>query len=145
MVIGIDASNEAIVFEILNQRKRGVRRVPLRLTDFIVTATGTPKHKSHSHLWPWHRTMAWKHIKRVMKKAGIADALCKPKALRHGFAVDAGQHGAPLYVVQRWLGHAHLETTVIYTGALGAEERNLARRAWSSLEPAILDRANSPK
>jgi hypothetical protein len=39
--------------------------------------------------------------------------------------------------VQRWLGHARIETTAIYASAIGDEKRNLARRAWSSLELAI--------
>jgi integrase/recombinase XerD len=137
----IDASNEAIVFETLKQRKRGVFRAvpaPRRLIDLIM-ATTTSEQDSRSRLWPWHRTMAWKHVKRVMKLAGIADALCKPKALRHGFAVDAGQNAVPLNIVQRWMGHARLETTAIYAGAVGEEERNLARRAWGSLELAIPD------
>jgi integrase/recombinase XerD len=135
----LDASNEAIVFETLKQRKRGVFRavpVPLRLIDLIVKAT-TSEHKPRSRLWPWRRTMAWRHVKRMMKNAGVPDALSKPKALRHGFAIDAGQHGVPLNIVQRWMGHARLETTAIYAGAIGEEERNLARRAWSSLELVI--------
>jgi site-specific recombinase XerD len=49
-----------------------------------------------------------------MQQAGIAPQLCKPKALRHAFAVEAGQKGVPLNVVQRWLGHARIETTAIY-------------------------------
>jgi len=40
-------------------------------------------------------------------------------------------------IVQRWLGHARIETTAICASAIGDEERNLARRAWSSLELAI--------
>lgn len=66
-----------------------------------------------------------------MRKAGIAESLCKPKALRHAFAVEVGQKGIPLNIVQRWLGHARIETTAIYASASGDEERNLARRAWS--------------
>jgi site-specific recombinase XerD len=81
--------------------------------------------------------IGWKVVKLVMQKAGIAENLCTPKALRHAFAVEAGQKSIPLNVVQRWLGHARIETTAIYASAIGDEERNLARRAWSSLELAI--------
>jgi hypothetical protein len=49
----------------------------------------------------------------------------------------------PLNIVQRWLGHARIETTAIHASAIGDEERNLARRAWSSLELAFPDRTNS--
>lgn len=91
-------------------------------------------------LWPWGRTNGWKAVKSVMRKAGIAESLCKTKALRHTFAVGAGQKGIALNIVQRWLGHARIETTAIYASAIGDEERNLARRAWSSLELAIPNR-----
>lgn len=72
-----------------------------------------------------------------MHKADVVDTLCKPKALRHALGVEAGQHGVPLNIMQRWLGHARIETTAIYASAIGDEERNLARKAWSSLDLAI--------
>lgn len=65
-----------------------------------------------------------------MKRARIESAYAKPKALGHSFAIEAGQNGVPLNIVQRWLGHSGIETTAIYAGALGEEERNLARRCW---------------
>jgi integrase/recombinase XerD len=136
----IDAADEAIIFETLKQRKKGIFRavpVPRGLLPLLTSySLATP-----GRLWPW-RTTAWKVIKSVMQKAGISEALCKPKALRHAFAVEAGQKAIPLNIVQRWLGHARIETTAIYASAIGDEERNLARRAWSSLELAIPDRTN---
>jgi site-specific recombinase XerD len=135
----VDAADEAIIFETLKQRRKNVFRavpVPRGLIP-ILTMHGL---KEDGRLWPWGRTNAWKIVKSVMRKAGIAEALCKPKALRHAFAVEAGQKGIPLNIVQRWLGHARIETTAIYASAIGDEERNLARRAWSSIELAIPDR-----
>lgn len=103
----------------------------------LLTAYGAGKE---GPLWPWGWTTGWKIIRLVMQRAGIGSTLCKPKALRHAFAVEAGQKGIPLNVVQRWLGHARIETTAIYASAIGDEERNLARRAWSALELAISGR-----
>jgi integrase len=137
-VTRIDAADEAIVFETLKQRKRGVFRsvpVPRNLMPLLSRYAA----KREGRLWPWGRTTAWKQVKAVMREAGIAECLCKPKALRHAFAVEAGQKSIPLNIVQRWLGHARIETTAIYASAVGEEERNLARRAWSSLELAIPD------
>lgn len=76
-------------------------------------------------------------MKRVVKNAGVSEAARKPKALRRAFGVETGQKGVPLNIVQRWLGHARIETTAIYASALGEEERNLARNAWSFLELAL--------
>lgn len=75
-----------------------------------------------------------------MLEAGIAGYLCKPKVLRHAFAVEAGRKGIPLNIVRHWLGHARIETTSIYVEALGPEERKLASQTWGRLE-AILPRA----
>jgi site-specific recombinase XerD len=90
----------------------------------------------------WGRTTGWKVAKALKRKAGIAEDLCTPKALRHVFAVEAGQKGIPPNIVQRCLWHARIEKTAIYASAIGDEERNLARRAWSSLELAIPDCTN---
>lgn len=135
-VTRVDAADEAIVFETLKQRKSGVFRavpVPRGLLPLLTSYAAN----KNGRLWPWGRTTAWKIVKSIMRDAGIAECLCKPKALRHAFAVEAGQKGVPLNIVQRWLGHARIETTAIYASAIGDEERNLARKAWSSLELAI--------
>lgn len=132
----IDAVDEAIIFETLKQRKKHVFRampIPREMLPLLV---------SHSvgntgPLWPWGRTTGWKVVKAVMQRAGISESLCKPKALRHAFAIEAGQKGIPLNIVQRWLGHARIETTAIYAEALGEEERKLAKLGWQSLAPLI--------
>jgi len=135
----IDTANGAIVFKTLKQREKVVFRavpVPIQLIRLLVRSHGI----SSERLWPWGRTTAWKYVKRVMRSAEISEVLCKPKALRHAFAVEAGQKGVPLNIVQRWPGHARLETTAIYAGALGEEERNLARRAWKSISTSLRQR-----
>jgi integrase/recombinase XerD len=137
----IDAADEAIIFETLKQRKKKIfRAVPV--PRGLMPLLSSYSVERPERLWPWGRTTAWKVVKTVMRKAGISESLCKPKALRHAFAVEAGQKSIPLNIVQRWLGHARIETTAIYAGAIGDEERNLARRSWSSLELAIPDRTN---
>jgi len=137
----IDAAAEAIIFETLKQRKKRIfRAVPVpRALIPLLTTYGCGKD---GRLWPWGRTHGWNVVKAVMRKAEIAENLCMPKALRHAFAVEAGQKGIPLNIVQRWLGHARIETTAIYASAIGEEERNLAKRSWSSLELAIPERGS---
>lgn len=132
----IDIADDAIILETLKQRKKQIfRAVPvphsliLRLAEYGIGKEG--------RLWPWGRTTGWKVVKAVMRKAGISGDLCKPKALRHAFAVEAGQKCVPLNIVQRWLGHARIETTAIYASAIGDEERNLARRTWSTMDAAL--------
>jgi integrase len=102
-VTPVDADDEAIIFETLKRRKKRVFRAVLvpRTLISLLTSYGVEKQ---GRIWPWGRTTAWKAVKRVMRKAGITECLCKPKALRHALAVEAGQKGIPLNIDQRWLG-----------------------------------------
>jgi site-specific recombinase XerD len=75
---------------------------------------------------------AFRRVQQVMRAAAIPEGphAC-PKGLRHGFGVHAVSRDIALNMVQKWLGHAQLTTTAIYADAVGAEEKNIARRMWS--------------
>ena len=76
-------------------------------------------------------TTAWTRVKVLMRRAGVGGPCAVPKGLRHGFAVEGtSERMVPLNVMQKWLGHARIETTAIYANALGKEERELASRTW---------------
>ena len=53
-----------------------------------------------------------------------------PKGLRHSYGVHAITSGVPLNMLQRWLGHAMVETTAIYADAVGEEQQAIAARMW---------------
>ena len=76
------------------------------------------------------RVTGWRHVKAVMAAARIGGDCSMPKGLRRGFAVAAFQASLPPHLVQRWLGHASLPTTVIYAEVSGAEEFGFAERMW---------------
>ena len=65
-----------------------------------------------------------------MAGAGVTGGMACPKGLRHGVAVACLAEKIPLPTVQKWLGHARLETTAIYLDVQGQEERALAQRLW---------------
>ena len=98
-----------------------------------VNAARHDPERLDDRLWPWCRATGWKRVKEVMRAAHIAGVHASPKGLRHGFAVGALVAGVPETTVMRWLGHARLETTMIYTNAVGAEAQIIARRMWKSL------------
>ena len=134
---GIDLEANMIVFESLKKRKKGIfRAVPIP-PDLITTLndayqlTGPSCAMENKRLWPWSRTTAWTRVKEVMATAGVPQIVQKPKALRHGFGIASIRSGIPLNMVQRWLGHAQLSTTAIYTNAIGEEEFALAARLWA--------------
>lgn len=65
-----------------------------------------------------------------MKAAGIHGARACPKGLRHGFGVQAALCGVNGEQIRRWLGHASIKTTGIYTSVVGDEEREMVARMW---------------
>ena len=134
----IDTSANAIIIESLKKRKRGIyRAVPVpsdllvRLNEVhaIVEHRGNPD-LNQLRIWNWSRTIAWNRVRTIMRAAGIVEGPAMPKGLRHAFGVGGTQAGVPLNLIQRWLGHADIQTTAIYTDVMGDEERVLADRMW---------------
>jgi site-specific recombinase XerD len=65
-----------------------------------------------------------------MRRAHEPEHVSKPKALRHAFGAEATLKMISPVLVQKWMGHARIETTQIYTTLIGKEERSLARVTW---------------
>lgn len=130
----IDFEEGSVVIRCLKKReKRIFRAVPipaslLRQLKKLVSQSDTHGER----LWAWSRMTGYRRICEVMEMAGIRGPYASPKGLRHAFGVNAIQSGVPLNLVQRWLGHADIKTTAIYTSALGDEERAIAARMWSN-------------
>ena len=139
----IDVEGGVIVIRSLKKRRHKspvFRAIPmptrvLRKLDAAhgIKAARHDAERIDTRVWPWCRTTAWKRVKEIMSIAGIAGVQASPKGLRHGFAMGALVAGVPDITVMRWLGHARLETTMIYTDAIGAEARSIARRMWEPL------------
>ncbi len=136
----IDIESGAASITTLKRRKRGVvRQVPLPpelLTNldhlFGLGAAQRDPERAGERIWRFSRTTAWRYVKAVMASAGITGTPAMPKGLRHGFGVRAFQSNVPPHLVQRWLGHASLETTAIYGDVIGPDERAFAARMWAS-------------
>jgi integrase len=130
----IDQSAGIIVIESLKKRRRGIYRqvpVPPRLLQRLREAHHLDSANVSRRLWTWSRTTAWKTIKSVMLEAQVPAYCSTPKALRHAFGVvGVAEAGVPLNMMQKWLGHARIETTAIYANAVGPEERAIASRMW---------------
>jgi len=52
-----------------------------------------------------------------------------PHMLRHSRAMHLCQHGMDLSLISQWLGHAQLETTLIYAHADTAQKRKAIEKA----------------
>lgn len=130
----VDLAAGVIVFESLKKRRRGVFRqvpVPRTLLKRLEAEHDLRSADRVERLWKWSRTTAWKHVKATMREAGVLSSCAMPKALRHTFGVmGVTEAKVPLNMMQKWLGHARIETTAIYANAVGSEERAIARRMW---------------
>jgi len=136
----IDLENGTIRIRCLKRRATNIyREVPigpgfLELLDTTVSIAGRriDPLQIDVPIWEWCRTTGWQRMKEVALSAGLPNNLCMPKALRHTFGIEGVlMQGIPLGTMQKWMGHARLESTVIYTTPVGREERLLEERMWN--------------
>lgn len=141
----IDLSGDTIAIRSLKKRKdaSGAARIVYRTvpvpSDYLDTlnmahsireAQKSPR-RAGEPIWPISRVQVWRIVKSVMIAAGIPDAPQRTvKGLRHGYGINAVVKGIPLHMLQKWLGHAQLTTTVIYADAVGKEEQDIAAKMW---------------
>lgn len=135
------ADEGVVAFRSLKKRNVfSVRQVPA--PAFLIARLLELAQKRPGRLWSWSRFRAWQLVREVMVMARISDGPhATARGLRHGFGVHAVRSGIPLNMIQKWLGHASLSTTSIYTNLLGPEEREMASRMWL---PALKDAVGAP-
>lgn len=128
----VDVRASILVFESLKKRRRGIYRAVPVPADFLETlkAVHDLGGPGETRLWRWSRTTGWRRVKEVMDAAAVRGLCATPKGLRHAFGVKAVTSEVPLNMTQKWLGHARLATTAIYTDAVGPEEQKIAQRMW---------------
>lgn len=129
----IEPEGGFVVVRCLKKRGRQiVRLVPLppSFVQLIEHQHNAGHVLPSAFLWPWSRTWAWMVVKTVMREACLSIPAASPKGLRHAFGVNAVLSGIPLPLVQKWLGHADIATTAIYTNVIGREEQIMAQRMW---------------
>jgi integrase/recombinase XerD len=140
----------AISFRTLKRRRLHVRQVPVPPPfmqplerHFRLRDRQADPDLREARLWPFHRVTAWRVVKCVMMRAEVHGSAACPKAFRHGFGTGTIQAGVPITLLQRWLGHARLSTTAIYTDVAGPEEHELAERFWHWSQAGPSDRISS--
>lgn len=126
----VDDETGFVVLRTLKRRKAVFRAVPVP-ASLISELHALPEIPgAPDRLWNWCRQTGWRRVKGVMARARIAGPQASPKGLRHGFGIAAAEENIPPGLTQRWMGHARLETTILYQHAVGREERAFAKRLW---------------
>lgn len=131
--IEVDAGFIAVTTLKRRSRTPIIREVPVppELIRELVAVHEIDGAQPERRLWTLSRSRAWALVKQMMRMAKVAEGIhTTPKGLRHGFGLHAIRCGVPLNLVQKWLGHARMETTAIYLQATGPEEREIAEGMW---------------
>jgi integrase/recombinase XerD len=129
----VDVRAGVLVFESLKKRRKGIYRAVPVPPDFLETLQTVHDLDAlgDARLWNWSRTTGWRRVREVMAAAALRGLFATPKGVRHGFGVKAVTSKVPLNMTQKWLGHARIATTAIYTDAMGPEEQEIAERMWA--------------
>lgn len=129
-----------VALRTLKRRRPHVREIPISPDlikalnrQFDLRTLQTDPTTANKRLWPWSRITAWRFVKGVMLEAGIVGRAACPRGLRHAFGVGSLQANVPLNLVQRWMGHARMTTTAIYTDVSEDEEADFAAMFWRTL------------
>ncbi|MEM7241799.1 MAG: site-specific integrase [Pseudomonadota bacterium] len=118
------------------REEKHFRYLPLPVTvAMTLEAQRLTWDKKRIYLWseidqPPPRIQCYRWVKQVMEDLGLEGPRASPKGLRHTFGAHAINTGIQLQMLQRWMGHANIETTAGYTTIVGQEERELASRMW---------------
>ena len=128
--VDVQRTEATLAIRSLKKRNTGhIREIPIPKP--LASALAELATRKNSNLFPISRTTAWRRIKAVMQLAGISGEQATAKGLRHSFGVTAALNNIPITLVQKWMGHADMRTTAIYSQIVGAEERAMAGRIWN--------------
>jgi len=101
------------------------RTVPVRaeLAGKIAAYCMNKNIPPNERLFPISRIRVYQILQRAGEKAGMEKDRRHPHVFRHGFAVNAVLSGVPPLVLRRWLGHASIDSTLIYTEVLAQDTK----------------------
>jgi integrase/recombinase XerD len=134
-----DLDRNVVSLRTLKRRRRHIREVPIAPKlmktlnrHFNLRQRQQDVDTAFEPLWRFSRVTAWRFVRGAMLEAGVVGKRANPRGFRHCFGVTALGASVPVTIVQKWLGHARLTTTQIYTAVCGPEEFAFAERFWDA-------------
>lgn len=125
-VSDIDFYSRVVRMPSLKKREIQIKALPLKgeLIGELGAYIGQEGLKKESALFPITRQHAHRIIKDACSKAGIERQRSHPHVLRHSFAVNAVLQRTPLPILQKWLGHSDIKSTMVYLQILSEDTRD---------------------
>ena len=123
-----DISSDRMVVHVRNGKGAKHRHVPLPSSTLTVLRRYWATHRNQTFIFPAvgrsgktspseSKPMSKQSVQRAIKLA-VTDAGISKKAhlhtLRHSYATHLLEHGVSLKLIQEYLGHANIQTTLIY-------------------------------
>lgn len=114
----------------LKRRKPMVRPIPLKpgLLGELARHVASRKIGEHDRLFAIGRTRSFQIVRAACLAAGIERGRSHPHVFRHAFAITCVLQGVPIPVLNQWLGHAGLESTLVYSKVLAVDSRQFHDR-----------------
>jgi len=121
----IDPYIKTIKLTTLKVKNKPVRVIPVQAELIKEIFDYLEKNPTNDRIFNFSRQNAHLVVQHYCKRAGIDSKRSHPHTFRHSFAINAILQGTPVMVVQTWLGHQALQSTLIYTKILASDTLHL--------------------
>jgi len=109
----------------LKRKKHPVRIIPVDddVLRMVAQVVEYYQVRPNERLFPMTRQAVWGAVERSCKMVGLYDKRSRPHTFRHSFAVHCVLNNVPLVVLNAWLGHADVRSTMIYAQVVARDTR----------------------
>jgi len=78
---------------------------------------------------PIDRSQFYRQLREIAGAAGIPPDRCRPHALKHSLGTHLAEAGVPVQVIQRRLGHRHIQNTMVYLSLADGHVDRMVKKA----------------